>query len=90
MKASEFRKLIREEARKALNEDFFTSTSKPSIKDLQKYQIELKFNPSYIGFAWKANGKENYEETSYDDINNFNDILAKVFSEIDYQNKHLK
>jgi hypothetical protein len=86
MKASEFRKLIREEARKALNEGFFTSTSKPSIKDLQKYQIEIKFNPSYIGFAWKANGKEHYEETSYHDINNFNDMLTKVFSEIDYQN----
>ena len=44
MKITELRKLIREEAKKVLNEGFFTSTSKPSIKDLQKYQIELKFN----------------------------------------------
>ena len=90
MKITELRKLIREEAKKVLNEGFFTSTSKPSIKDLQKYQIELKFNPSYIGFAWKANGKENYEETSYDGINNFNDMLEKIFSEIDYQNNPIK
>ena len=82
MKKIELKNLIRE--------GLFDSTSKPSIKDLQKYQIEIKFNPTYIGYAWQANGKENYEETSYRDIKNFNDLLTKIFSEIDYQNKNSK
>jgi hypothetical protein len=78
------------ELRNLIHEGLFDSTSKPSIKDLQKYQIEIKFNPTYIGFAWKVNGKEEYQETSYRDIKNFNDLLTKIFSEIDYQNKNSK
>ena len=88
MKRSELKQIIKEEVRKTLNEGLFDSTSKPSIKDLKEYEIEIKFNPTYIGFAWKVNGKEEYQETSYHDIKNFNDLLTKIFSEIDYISKN--
>ena len=87
MKKSEFRSLIREEIKKTLNEGIFSKTTSVNPDFMRKYKIELSFQPTYIGYTWTVNGKENYEETSYDDIKTFDHLLKKVSSEIAYQTK---
>ena len=102
MKASEFRKLIREEVRKVVNEgtpkykvgqmtENFKVKGSLDMKELQDRLVEIKFEKFGIGYSWTDKfGKEKYEEGSFADAKSFDEILKGISEEILYQENKTK
>ena len=59
-----------------------------SMRDLQDRNLEIKFNKFGLGYSWTdMYGKEKYEEGTFEDAKDFNEILERISEEIVYQEK---
>lgn len=91
MKITEFRKLIREEVKRVVNEckpmtEDFKVKGSLDMKGLQDRLVEIKFEKYGIGYSWTDKlGKEKYEEGSFADAKSFDEILKRISEEILYQ-----
>ena len=73
-------------------EGFFSKAPKSkdalSMQDLQDRNLEIKFNKFGLGYSWTdMYGKEKYEEGTFEDAKDFNEILERISEEIVYQEK---
>ncbi len=61
---------------------------------LGRHTVEIErvgLKKNYIGFAWHdSQGQEHYEEVAVGDLGSYDDLLARIKDEIQYQERRLK
>lgn len=91
MNKLQFRKLIREEIKRVVNEckpmtEDFKVKGSLNMKGLQDRLVKIKFEKYGIGYSWTDKlGKERYEEDSFADAKSFDEIIKRISEEIMYQ-----